>query len=81
MVAKVLVSPCSVGFILLWSFQNPEDELEAAALRLREQEQTCVRLQRALRTQQQQTQTMLQRKQLCFHPFLLPLLQKYILQQ
>lgn len=39
---------------------NPEDELQAVELRLREQEQTCMRLQRALRVQQQQTQTLLQ---------------------
>ncbi|XP_034255415.1 ninein-like protein [Thrips palmi] len=39
---------------------NPEDELQAVGLRLREQEQTCVRLQRALRGQQQQTQALLQ---------------------
>lgn len=39
---------------------NPEDELQAVGLRLREQEQTCVRLQRALRSQQQQTQALLQ---------------------
>lgn len=39
---------------------NPEDELQAVALRLHEQEQTCVRLQKALRAQQQQTQALLQ---------------------
>ncbi|KAK3909161.1 Ninein [Frankliniella fusca] len=39
---------------------DPEDELQAVGLRLREQEQTCIRLQRALRSQQQQTQALLQ---------------------
>lgn len=43
-------------------FQNPEDELQAMGQRLREQEQTCVRLQRALQVQQQQTQGLLQRE-------------------
>lgn len=52
-------------------FQNPEDELQAMGQRLREQEQTCVRLQRALQVQQQQTQGLLQREYSFFFKYLL----------
>ena len=48
-------------FVFL-ALQNPQDELQAVGLRLREQEQTCIKLQRALQAQQQHTQSLLQRE-------------------